>query len=75
MDVHEQLQAERERSHYYKCMWQEAKDALMAERERCAKIAEADCRTALAIEHDYKPTWYVRAQEIAAAIRIGNRRA
>lgn len=43
--------------------------ALLAERERCAKIAEEDCRTALAIEHGYQPTWYVRARAIAAAIR------
>lgn len=44
-------------------------NAILAERERCAKIAEEDCRTALAIEHRYKPTWYVRAQKIAAEIR------
>lgn len=42
-----------------------------AERERCAGIAEEDLRTAKAIEHVYKPTWFVRAEEIAAAIRKG----
>lgn len=45
--------------------------AILAERERCAKIAEEDVRTALAIDRQYKPTWFVRAEQIAEAIRKG----
>jgi len=37
--------------------------------EECAKIAEKERRTDLALQHGYKPSWYVVAQEIAAAIR------
>lgn len=39
------------------------------ERERCAKIAEDDCRSDLAKDCDYYPEWYRHAQRIAAAIR------
>lgn len=37
--------------------------------EECAKIAEKERRTDLALQHGYKPSWYVVAQEIAADIR------
>jgi hypothetical protein len=46
--------------------------AIMAERERCAGIAERDCRSAIAIAHDHKPDWYWHAQNIAASIRNGD---
>jgi hypothetical protein len=45
--------------------------AILAERERCAAIAEEDVRSATAIRHSYKPTWYMRAEDIAKAIRNG----
>jgi hypothetical protein len=49
--------------------------AIYAERERCAQLAEQDVRTATAIQQSYRPTWYVRALEIAAAIRKGSANA
>lgn len=39
------------------------------EREACAKVAEKERRTDLAIKHGYKPTWKVVQDEIAELIR------
>jgi len=43
--------------------------AVEEEREACAKLAEVERRTDLAIKHGYKPTWLAISHEIAAAIR------
>lgn len=39
------------------------------ENEACAKLAEVERRTDLAIKHGYKPGWMAVSEEIAAAIR------
>lgn len=43
--------------------------AVEREREACAKLAEVERRTDLAIKHGYKPTWLAVSHEIASAIR------
>jgi len=46
--------------------------ALMAERERCAKIAEADMRTDMAKRYGHMPEFQNHRKQIAAAIRKGD---
>lgn len=43
--------------------------AIARERERCAQIAEIDCRSELAIGWNYQPEYYKHGKRIAAAIR------
>jgi len=45
--------------------------AILAERERCAKVAEEDLRSPMAKKAGHVPSWLARGRVIAAAIRKG----
>lgn len=47
----------------------ELTEAVEAEREACAKVAEEDRRTSAARELGYEPEWFKHGKRIATAIR------
>jgi len=60
-----------EGSYIHEELVDEFERAILAERERCAKLAEEDLRSPMAKKAGHVPSWLARGRLIAAAIRKG----